>query len=248
MICSGDKMINNKQKILKRLNKIKIAHRGLWDESIPENSIGAFKRCVDKNIPIELDIHLLKDNTLVVFHDDNLKRMTGIDKLLKTATYSEIKDLKLKNTNYNIPTLKEVLDLVEGKVLLDIEIKTDVDNFNICHQLCNLLDVYKGDFIIKSFNPFYIWWFRLHRPNFIRGLLVSRLKSKKMNKLFKYALFKMWFNSIAKPDFISFNYRDLPNKKIEIFRKRGVPILLFTIKENEIMNYQNDYDGWLFEL
>lgn len=242
-----DKILRNK-KNLNILKKIKIAHRGLWDEDIPENSIGAFKRCIDKNTPIELDIHLLKDNTLIVFHDDNLKRMTGVDKLLKDCTYDEIKNLKLKKTNYNIPTLKEVLDLVDGKVLLDIEIKTDVDNFTICYELCKLLDAYNGYFIIKSFNPFYIWWFRIHRPNFIRGLLVSRLKGKKMNRLFKYALFKMWFTNIAKPDFISFNYKDLPNKRIQRLRNNGVPILLFTIKENEIVNYQNNYDGWLFEL
>ena len=242
-----DKILRNK-KNLNILKKIKIAHRGLWDELIPENSMEAFKRCVDKNIPIELDIHLLKDNILIVFHDDNLKRMTGVDKLLKECTYEDVKNLKLKNTNYNIPTLKEVLELVDGKVLLDIEIKSDVDNFKICQELCKYLDEYKGNFIIKSFNPFYIGWFRIHRPNFIRGLLVSRLKGKKMNKLFKYALFKMWFNSIVKPDFISYNYKNLPNKKIDGLRNKGVPILLFTIKENEIINYQNDYDGWLFEL
>lgn len=229
------------------LEKIKIAHRGLWDEKNPENSMGAFKRCVDESIPIELDIHLLKDNILVVFHDDNLKRMTGIDKLIKDCSYSDIKNLKLKETNYNIPTLKEVLQLVDGKVLLDIEIKSDVDNFTICKELCKYLDEYEGNFIIKSFNPFYISWFRLYRPNFIRGLLVSRLKGKKMNKLFKYALFNMWFNCVAKPDFISFNHKDLPNKKIDSLKNKGVPILLFTIKENDIVNYQNEHYGCIFE-
>ena len=60
-------------------NKI-IAHRGIHDnEKIPENSLKAFKLTMDKNIPIELDIHLTKDNEFIVFHDDNLKRMTGID-------------------------------------------------------------------------------------------------------------------------------------------------------------------------
>lgn len=237
----------SQKKDLKILEKIKIAHRGLWNDRIPENSIGAFERCVEKNVPIELDIHLLSDDTLVVFHDDNLKRMTGVDMELRTSTYEDIKDLKLKNTNYKIPILEEVLNLVNGKVLLDIEIKTDVDNFKICNELCKYLDKYNGKFIIKSFNPFYIWWFRIHRPHFIRGLLVSRLKNKKMNKLFKLALFKMWFNFLARPDFIAFNYKDLPNKKIEKLRQKGVPILLFTIDENDIVNYEHDYAGFLYE-
>ena len=236
------------KKDLSILNNIEIAHRGLWNKNIPENSIGAFKRCIDKKIPIELDIHLLKDDTLVVFHDDNLNRLVGKNIILKNCCYDDIKDFKLKGTNFNIPTLDMVLNLVDGKVLLDIELKFDVHNFKICDEVCKYLDNYNGEFIIKSFNPFYIWWFRVHRPNFIRGLLVSRLKGKKMNRLFKYALFKMWFTNIAKPDFISFNYKDLPNKRIQRLRNNGVPILLFTIKENEIVNYQNNYDGWLFEL
>ena len=57
---------------------IKIAHRGLYDnKKIPENSKLAFRRALLKNMPIELDVQLLSDDTLVVFHDENLKRMTG---------------------------------------------------------------------------------------------------------------------------------------------------------------------------
>lgn len=237
----------NKRKNLENLDKIKIAHRGLWNDECPENSIGAFKRCIDKNIHIEFDVHLLKDNTLVVFHDDNLKRMCGVDIILKDCCYDDIKDFKLKNTNYNIPTLSDVLDLVDGKVLLDIEIKTDVDGFRICEELVKCLDKYRGKYIIKSFNPFYVWWFRKNRDEVIRGILVSRLKKKKMNKFLKYALYNMWFNPIAKPDFIAFNYKDLPNKKIEKYKNDGTPILLFTIKEENIVEYVNDYDGIIYE-
>ena len=236
-----------KRKNLDILKKIKIAHRGLWNEDIPENSIGAFKRCIDKNIPIELDIHLLKDNTLVVFHDDNLLRMVGKDIVLKNCSYNDIKDFKLKNTNYNIPTLEEVLKLVNGKVMLDIELKTDVDGVRICEKLIKYLDNYNGKFIVKSFNPLYIWWFKINRPNYIRGFLVSKLKKMKMNKLFKCAISNMWFYFLAKPDFISFDYRDLPNKKIEKLRQKGVPILLFTIDEKDIVNYEKDYAGFLYE-
>ena len=62
-----------------------IAHRGYHDIKIgiPENSMLAFKRAIENNLIIELDVHVLKDGTVVVFHDDNLKRMTGIDKDIK---------------------------------------------------------------------------------------------------------------------------------------------------------------------
>ena len=234
------------KKNLDFLENIKIAHRGLWNCEYPEISIGAFERAIDKGITIEFDIHLLKDDTLVVFHDDNLKRMTNKDILLKTCTYNDIKDIKLNNSNYHIPTLEEVLNLVDGKIMIDIELKTDVDGFRICEVLTKYLDKYKGKFIVKSFNPFYIWWFRMYRPEFIRGLLVSKLKKKKLNNFFKYALYNMWFNFLAKPDFIAFNFKNLPNKRIEKLRKRNIPILLFTVKEKDIINYKN-YSGWLYE-
>lgn len=223
----------------------KIAHRGLWNSENPENSIGAYKRCIDRNIPIELDVHILRDNSLVVIHDDDTYRMTGKKIVLKNATYDDIKDLKLKNTDYKIPTFSEVLDLVDGKVLLDIEIKIEVFNFKICRELCKYLDNYKGDFIIKSFNPAYLLWFRINRPNYVRGLLVSKLGWVKMSRILKYMLFNMWFNVLAKPDFVAFDYRDLPSKKLDRLRSKGVPVLLFTIKENEIINYK--YDGYIYE-
>ena len=107
------------------IKKLCIAHRGLYDEKIPENSMKAFEKAVSKNIPIEFDIHVLKDKNIVVFHDDNLYRMTGVDKKLIECTYEDIKNYKLKNTKETIPLLKDVLKMVNGKVLLDIELKSD---------------------------------------------------------------------------------------------------------------------------
>ena len=70
-------------------NKV-IAHRGIHNnKTVPENSIKAFEKAIKRKIPIELDVHILKDNTLVVFHDDNLKRMTHIDKKIRDYTYPE---------------------------------------------------------------------------------------------------------------------------------------------------------------
>jgi glycerophosphoryl diester phosphodiesterase len=226
------------------INSLKIAHRGLWNKIVPENSIESFKRCIDTNTPIELDIHILKDNTLVVFHDDDLKRMTKLDSKLKDMTYEDIKDLKLNGTDEHIPKFEEVLDLVKGKVLIDIEIKTDVKSFKICKEVSKLLDKYDGPFFVKSFNPFYITWFRFNRKEYQRGILVSKLKGVKLPWLIKYMTYNMWFNFLCKPDFIAFNKNDLPNKKIEKLHKKGMPILLWTVRGNfeEIK-----YDGIIYE-
>ena len=66
------------------------AHRGLHDNEhgIPENSMAAFQRAVDKGYGIELDVHLTADNQLVVFHDDTLTRMCGINKKIRICSSS----------------------------------------------------------------------------------------------------------------------------------------------------------------
>lgn len=236
------KIIN---KNLEILNDIKIAHLGLCTFRYPENSLGAYQMCVDKNISIELDVHVLKDNTLVVIHDDDTFRTTGKKVILKDAEYKDIKNLKLGDTDYKIPTFSEVLNLVNGKVLLDIELKSDVFDFRICHEIVKYLDNYDGDFVIKSFNPMYIWWFKKNRPNYIRGLLVSRLKNTKISKFLKLLLFNMSFNFLVKPDFVAFDYRYLPNKKIDKLYENGLPVLLFTVKGNENIDY--GYTGIIYE-
>ena len=90
-------------------NRNIVAHRGIHNnKEIPENSLAAFKQALKLNYPIELDVQLTKDNTLVVFHDYNLKRLTNKDLILQQATYDDLKKLSLLNTTEKIPNLKEV--------------------------------------------------------------------------------------------------------------------------------------------
>ena len=74
----------------KKSKFIFIAHRGIYNNlNIPENSMKSFKRAINSNVSIELDIHLTKDNKLVVFHDDNLIRMTGTYKKIRKCIRKE---------------------------------------------------------------------------------------------------------------------------------------------------------------
>ena len=110
-----------------------IAHRGLYNnkEGIVENTIKAFNKAIEKGYAIELDVQILKDGNLIVFHDDNLLRLTGINKRVYDSTLEYIKSVNLLNTNEKIPTLKEVLDTVLGKVPLVIEIKSGIFSHGI---------------------------------------------------------------------------------------------------------------------
>ena len=190
-----------------------IAHRGYYNEKegIPENSMPAFERALMYDLIIEFDVHILKDGTVVVFHDDNLQRMTGVNKLLKNCTYDEIKNLTLQNTDYKIPLLKDVLSFVNNRVPLLIELKIDSKVGILESALMNILKEYRGKYAIQSFNPYSILWFKKNYPNIIRGQLSADFKKNKMFFLKKFALRNLDFNILTKPDFVSYaiNVKDL---------------------------------------
>jgi glycerophosphoryl diester phosphodiesterase len=230
-------------KDLSLLNYNLIAHRGLHNKDIPENSLKAFDLAIKKNYIIELDIHILKDNTIIVFHDDNIKRMTGINRNIKDCTYEEIKKYNLLNTKYKIPKLEDVLKLVDGKVPLIIELKTDVKPDRLEKNVVKLLDDYKGLFCVKSFNILSIKWFKKNRNNYIRGLLVD----KNWNNILKIISFKPIINLICKPDFISCNCKLVNDKKIKKFKK-NIPIISWTIKnKTNYIKYKDKYDNLICE-
>lgn len=219
-----------------------IAHRGYHniEKGVPENSLRSFEEAIRNNLIIELDVRILKDRKVVVFHDDNLIRMTGINKNVNDLNYQEIVQIRLKNTNEKIPLLQEVLDLVKGKVPLIIELKSDGKNRTLEKEVIKLLKAYNGKYAIKSFNPLSVNYFKRKSPNTIRGQLATDYKNKNMSKLKKYFLSRMLFNFISKPDFISYDIRALPNNKISKLRKNKI-ILGWTIRSNSDLEKAKKY-------
>lgn len=229
------------------LKKNLIAHRGLHNSIIPENSVSAFKEAIKYNYIIELDVHMLKDGSVVVFHDDNLKRMTGVDKKIKDTTYEEIKDLQLLNSNEHIPLLKDVLKLVDGNVPLLIELKYDNKVGLLEDELINILKNYKGLYAFQSFNPKSLIYLKKKCPNIPKGLLVSDFSRSNINIVKKIILKKMVLNFLVQPDFISVNYNYLNNKKIKKYRENKL-ILTWTIRNKEDINkYKDLCDNFIVE-
>lgn len=207
-----------------------IAHRGIHDNKlIPENSLKAFKLAIDKNITIELDIHLTKDNKLVVFHDDNLKRMTNINSIIEDLTLYEIKRFNLLDTKEKIPTLEEVLKLVDGKVLIDIEIKAKRRIKQLINILLDILNNYSGEVIIKSFNPIAIKVIKKMSTKYSVGLLMDCYAKNKLFNIFSKTNIVIAY---CKPDFLSINKKMINKKNIKRYIKK-MPILIWTIKKQE---------------
>ena len=149
----------------KFLEGFNIAHRGLYDNhSVMENTIPAFKRAIEENYAIEMDVRLTLDDIVVVYHDGNLKRLTKYDTLIKRTKYKEI-----IKANKNIPTLKEALDCISGSVPIIIELKTNNDSTTLVDKVMSELKDYEGVYYIKSFDYKAIKYLKKKYPKVTRG-------------------------------------------------------------------------------
>ncbi len=218
------------QKTLNFLIDKYIAHRGFHNAENPENTLGAFQRAIDNNYAIELDVQLLKDGTVVVVHDNKLSRLCGEDKYVSNCDYEEIKNLKVLNSSFTIPTFKEVLDLVDGKTPLLIEIKNTLKVGELESKTFELLKNYNGEYAIQSFNPYSLAWFKDNAPNVLRGQLSSFFKGENLSFIKKLLLKKLKLNKISNPNFISYNAENLPNKYC---KRCKLPVLAWTVRSQE---------------
>ena len=210
-------------------SKTYIAHRGWHNKYAPENSLEAFKQALEKNLAIEFDLQMTRDKQIVVFHDSNLKRMCGIAKNINSCSYEEIKRLKLKDTNETIPLLSDVLKLVGGSVLLDIEIKNTKHIFRVVDVVSNILNNYHGSYTIKSFNPLISYVYKKKNPNISCGVLVGDLKKTKVPRFFQNILLNINYLFLYKPDFIAYNVDLINDFIIAKLKKNNIPLHLYTI-------------------
>ncbi len=206
-----------------------IAHRGLWGENIVENSLSAYKNAVDNNYPIEIDLYSSSDGVLFSFHDQDLERMTGEKGNIYDKTAKELKSLKLVGCDESIPTFDEVLDVVNAKVPLLIELK-DQPNGEYVDKVINRLKSYKGEFAIQSFNPLYIKRVKELAPEFIRGILGTKTHGSHLPFIKRFVIKNMSFNFLIKPDFISYSFEDLPLKKC---KTKKLPVISWTITNDK---------------
>ena len=180
-----------------------IAHRGFHNTENPENTIGAFARAIENNYAIELDVQLLADGTVVVIHDNKLSRLCGVDKYLSNCNLEDLQNLYVLDTKWQVPTLKQVLEFVDGKTPLLIEIKNTLKVGELEAKVYELLKDYNGEFAIQSFNPFSLQWFKDNAPNVLRGQLSSYFKGEDLSFIKKTLLKKLRLNKISNPHFIS---------------------------------------------
>jgi glycerophosphoryl diester phosphodiesterase len=176
--------------------------------------------------------------------------MTGEDKYASTLTIADLENIRLKKTEQKIPTFKEVLDFVDGRVPLLVEIKNEGKPGALENKTIELLRAYKGEYAVQSFNPFVLEYFRHHAPEMKRGILSALFRKHQLPSFIKrYVLSKMLLNNVAKPDFITYRHECLPNKYVTKYvKKYNVPVIAWTTENQaETDKVKPNCDNFIFE-
>lgn len=217
-----------------------IAHRGLHDKAngCPENSRAAFQAAVDAGFGIELDLQLSRDGDAMVFHDYDMLRLTGRKGPIQQQSTQDLMSCALLHgSQETIPRLLDVLELVQGKVPLLVELK-DQDGAmgpnvgTLERSVAKMVEAYSGPIAFMSFNPYSVTALAELLPNHPRGLttdlmddsdaqLVPERRRKELAEISEFAS--------TKSSFISHDWRVLSTPRVAELKAQGVPVLCWTV-------------------
>ena len=189
------------------------AHRGLHtkDKSIPENSMRAFEEACKAGYGMEMDVQLTKDRQVVVFHDDDLERVCGVEGLVSDYTYEELQEFRLEGTEERIPLFKDVLDCIAGREPIIVELKSDKMRFVLCQEVMYLLAPYTGDYCLESFDPAIVKWVKKNMPGVLRGQLSAQPDFfSKVSGIGKIFISNCMFGLMNRPHFIAYRVGPKP--------------------------------------
>lgn len=203
------------------------AHRGVHGDAVAENSPTAFAKAIEQGLGIECDVRRSQDGRAVVFHDKTLDRLAGREGALDRMSVGEITQTPLSVGGEMIPTLRDVLDQVASKVPLLLEIKSDTGKSIdiLCKSVRRELEGYRGPVAVMSFDPRVGAWFARKAPAVIRGLVISEQDKRTFAGMLERHL-SLW---ASKAQFLAYDIRDLPSSFAASQRKRGLPVLTWTV-------------------
>ena len=201
------------------------AHRGLHTEdgTVPENSLPAFRAAAEAGYAVEMDVHLTADDQLVVFHDDTLERMCGVQGVIDDFT----------------------LAALGGRVPLLLEVKRGHNNRRLCELTLAALRTYGGPYCVESFDPTIVAWFRRNAPDILRGQLSQPPKDygKALNKPAAAIVGNVLTNVIARPQFIAYKIGPKP-LSVRLCEAMGAVRAGWT---SRAWTHERDYDIVIFE-
>lgn len=203
-----------------------VAHRGYHDmnKEVWENTLSAFSRAIEAGFAIECDLHYASDSVPVVFHDDDLQRVCNLPGQLRDRTSGELGLLSIGGTKDKIPTLKQLLQLCDGKVPLVLELKgREGDDDGFAESVLDVLEGYKGHVALMSFDHWLLKDLKSLEAPYPVGLTAEGNKPE--------TFFQHDEAMHLGLDFISYFYGHLPNPFITAQRQRGIPVITWTVRD-----------------
>ena len=244
---------NSRKEALIPYHQRYICHRGFYNnEDVPENSLSAFKKAVDNNYGIELDIQLTKDDKLVVFHDASLLRMCGVDKNLIDCTYEELKHYPLLDTKERIPLFSEVLKCLKKDTPLIVEIKGDGRFIEATKKTVEMMRQYDGLYNMESFNPLVVKYLKDHEPDIIRGQLSYNFLADKESPISFYLKFiatNLLYISTVKPDYVAYDIENMHNLSFRIISRiyKGECVAWTVKSQKQLEQARKYYQTFIFD-
>lgn len=221
-----------------------IAHRGYHDlnRSRWENTISAFDAAVARGFTIECDVHPSADGVPVVFHDSELKRLTGNEGRVWDRTAAELAQMKVGGTADHVPTLAEMLARVAGRVPVVIELKgAEGHDQGLVARVAECLADYPGKAAIMSFEHRLIRLFAIEAHGIPGGLTACGRTPADLE-----AHFSMLAHQIS---FVSFGVTDLPNRFVTVVREKfALPVITWTVRDQWAVDLTREHaDQMTFE-
>ncbi len=203
-----------------------VAHRGYHDmnKQVWENTLSAFSRAIEAGFAIECDLHYASDGVPVVFHDDDLQRVCNLPGEVRERTSAELGLLSVGGTKDKIPTLKQLLQLCDGKVPLVLELKgREGDDDGFAESVLEVLEGYNGHVALMSFDHWLLKDLKGLEAPYLVGLTAEGNKPE--------TFFQHDEAMHLGLDFISYFYGHLPNPFIAAQRQRGIPVITWTVRD-----------------
>jgi glycerophosphoryl diester phosphodiesterase len=213
-----------------------IAHRGLHNSSgRVENTIAAFEAAIERNFAIECDVMLCADETVIVFHDNRLERMTTATGDVHAYTFNELKQTSLRASNERIPSLHELLEVVDGKVPIIVELKSPWPRKTpLAQKVAEALDGYQGSAAVMSFDPRLLMQMRKYAPHLPRGMVADHFDRDdwpELPTITRFGSRHMLGTPFVSPSFIAYNVLSLPAPAPSILRSVfKLPTLAWTVR------------------
>ena len=194
-----------------------IAHRGFAD-NCRENTLEAYRRAIEVGADaIELDVRKTKDNIFVLFHDE----LIG-EKRIDRLTYEEINYLA-RDSNFQVPTLVEMLKLVQGKIYLDVELKEKGYEIDVIKSILEYLTV--EEFVVTSFQFESLLTIKLNYPQVKTGILLNSETASNFN----------YNANLIAWDFLVLQLELLDNYWMKIAQINNKSIWVWTVNEEKII-------------